>query len=162
MARGGGVKYGFPTKMRQCSLKSAYLSPSAFPFILHSLINDSSFLKVLRAFGRHWILFTAAEGYGGLLDITGSDLKTFLSNLNHMHSQVASSMLELEPPSFSVEELENGVLCVHYVTERKGLSPMVVGLLEGLAEKFSVSADVVQTQFVDHGDEHDVFEIRPS
>ena len=115
---------------------------------------------VLRGFGKHWILFTSSQGYGDLLDLTGGDLKTFLSNLNLMHEQVTSSMPELTPPSIEVVELEDQVLEVHYRSKRKGLSDMALGVLEGLIEKFKVEKEVVQTQFADRGQDHDVFEIR--
>lgn len=41
---------------------------------------------VLRAFGRHWILYTAKGGYSDILSMFGQDFETCLRNLNNMHS----------------------------------------------------------------------------
>lgn len=144
-----------------------FLSMQAYPDeITYSLVAaaseelDTPVEDLLKAFGRHWILFTAQEGYGALLDMTGATLSSFLANLNEMHARVASSMPELTPPGFEVQELDGGVIEVHYFSERAGLAPMVVGLLEGLVERFNTDAFVVQTQSCSDA-EHDVFEIRP-
>lgn len=91
---------------------------------------------LLRAFGRYWVLYTAKEGYGDLLDRSGRNLEDFLVHLDDMHARVAFSMPELQPPSFEVERCADDVLCVRYYSDRPGLAPMVVGLLEGLIERF--------------------------
>ena len=36
--------------------------------------------ELLCAFGKHWILFTAAQGYGPALEMAGSDLREFVGN----------------------------------------------------------------------------------
>ena len=36
---------------------------------------------ILEAFGEYWILYTAEEGYGEMLALSGSNLKDFLNNL---------------------------------------------------------------------------------
>jgi len=113
---------------------------------------------VLRAFGRYWSLFTASEGYGPLIDLAGQDTRTVLGNLDELHQRVAANMTELVPPSFEVEDIEGGVR-VHYRSKRAGLAPMVVGLLEGLAEKYREVAEVTQIQSIAEGADHDVFDV---
>lgn len=97
---------------------------------------------VLRAFGRHWILFTAREGYGALLDAAGRDLRDFLLGLDALHARLAIPMPELVPPRFRVCEETDGTLRVSYASDRAGLAPMVLGLLEGLAERFEAKVRV--------------------
>lgn len=115
---------------------------------------------LLRAFGRYWILYTAREGYGSLLDRTGATLAEFLENLDDMHARIAVSMPELKPPSFDVEQDDEGAIHVRYYSEREGLTPMVLGLLEGLVEKFSVEAEVQHRGETEDGGES--FVVRPT
>jgi hypothetical protein len=115
--------------------------------------------QVLEAFGRHWVLYTAQSGYGEMLAMFGSDLRSFLNNLDNLHSHVAMSFPALRPPSFTVEEIEGGAgLLLHYRSERAGFAPMVVGLLKGLGKRFSQDIGVRQTAFRG-SDDHDVFRI---
>lgn len=67
--------------------------------------------EVLRAFGEYWILYTAEEGYGSMLNMCGSDLVGFLHGMNQMHARIEASLPELRPPSFQVQEL-NASECV--------------------------------------------------
>ncbi len=101
---------------------------------------------ILRSFGRHWILYTAREGYGDLLDFSGNSLIEFIENLDNMHARIAVSMPDLNPPSFDHRETSSGDLEVHYYSDRPGLGHMVVGLLEGLIEKFNETAQVEYVQ----------------
>ena len=115
--------------------------------------------QVLEGFGEHWVLYTAQSGYGEMLAMFGSDLRSFLNNLDNLHSHVGMSFPALRPPSFTVEEIEGDTgLLLHYRSERAGLAPMVVGLLKGLGRRFSQDIDVGQ---VGHRgpDDHDVFRI---
>lgn len=97
---------------------------------------------VLRAFGRYWILFTANEGYGDLMNMFGSDMQTCLRNLNNMHGRMGAMMPALVPPRFVLVQSSADEFRLEYHSTRKGLAPMVQGLLEGLAEKFGESMDV--------------------
>lgn len=100
---------------------------------------------VLSAFGRHWILYTADEGYGGMMEMWGDTLPEFLNNLNHMHARIRLSMPELRPPVFEVEG-DDTPLTLHYWSEREGLAPMLFGLLKGLGERFGQVVHVEQTK----------------
>jgi len=115
--------------------------------------------QILEAFGEHWVLYTAQAGYGEMLAMFGSDLRSFLNNLDNLHSHVAMSFPALRPPSFAVEQIEGGPgLLLHYRSERAGLAPMVVGLLKGLGKRFSEEISVRQTAHRGP-DDHDVFRI---
>ena len=88
--------------------------------------------QVLHAFGVHWVLETAAKSYGPLMEAAGATLPEFLGSLDQLHSRVAVTFPQLRPPSFRVSDAEGSRLRLHYYSEREGLAPFVVGLLDGL------------------------------
>ena len=90
----------------------------------------------LEQFGEYWIRFTAEKGYGDLLKLFGSDLRSCLRNLNHMHARMGAMMPDLRPPRFIVEEEEPARIELRYFSKRDGLAPMVVGLIRGLAHRY--------------------------
>jgi hypothetical protein len=98
--------------------------------------------EILEAFGEHWILHTAAEGYGGLLDRTGRDFVGFLRNLGGMHVRVMAMMPELEPPTIHVLSCEADHCLVSYDSQRESLEPFVRGLLRGLVRRFGLEVRV--------------------
>jgi len=116
---------------------------------------------VLRAFGAYWILYTAEEGYGDMLAMCGSDLRSFLEGMNRMHARVEATMPHIRPPHFEVHAGEDGSLTLHYESEREGLAPMVEGLITGLARRFGhgVRIDHVRRRSPEQG--CDVFVIHP-
>ena len=101
---------------------------------------------VLEAFGDYWTTYTIEEGYGDLLTMMGSSLDEFLDNLDSMHALIAGTMPKLMPPSFEREAKDDGSSILHYRSEREGLAPMVLGLLKGLARRFSVTITVEQLE----------------
>lgn len=111
---------------------------------------------VLHNFGRHWVFFTAEQGYGEVMRMFGKDFRSCLANLNRMHGHMGAMMPQLKPPRFTVVEDSPKAITVHYFSEREGLGPMVVGLLEGLAEKFG---EKISVEFLPKGSpqEHDRF-----
>jgi hypothetical protein len=113
--------------------------------------------KILEAFGEHWILHTAQEGYGGLMRAAGRTLPEFLANLPNFHTRVSMIFPKLQPPRFHVSDVMEYSLKLHYFTNRPGLTPFVVGLLQGLGTMFSipVRAQLVESKVL--GADHDVF-----
>ena len=99
---------------------------------------------LLEAFGEYWTTYTIEEGYGATLDLMGDSLEAFLDNLDELHARVGSSMPGLVPPSFSREVVGQDDWVLHYVSEREGLAPMVIGLLRGLARRFDESVAIEQ------------------
>jgi hypothetical protein len=116
--------------------------------------------QVLEAFGEHWVLYTAQEGYGEMLSMFGTSLQQFLLNLDNLHSHVALSFPDLRPPSFQVESIpgDGNSLLLHYRSQRAGLAPMVVGLLRGLGKRFSQQIEVHRLERRPT-DDHDVFRV---
>lgn len=113
--------------------------------------------EVLIQFGEYWVLYTAQEGYGNLLAMTGHDFRGFLFNLDNMHAQVGLGFPELKPPSFRVTENSPEELILHYYSDRAGLSPMVIGLLRGLGKLMNTAVSVKQTANRAEGADHDEF-----
>ena len=107
-----------------------------------SEILEISTADVLEAFGEYWILYTADEGYGQLLNLSGSDLKEFLGNLNMLHDRITNIMPDLEPPKFTVIEIDNNKVELIYESAREGLASMVVGLLRGLGKRFDKNCSI--------------------
>ena len=96
--------------------------------------------QLLRAFGRHWIVFTGRTGYAALFDLfapNGAGLREFLKNLDNLHTRVGLSFPQLMPPSFRcLDEAGGRSTRLQYLSKRPGLAPMVEGLLEGLSDLF--------------------------
>lgn len=101
--------------------------------------------EVLRALGRHWVLYTGSNGWDHLFDVVGNDLRSFVASLDAMHLRLETVMPEMRAPSFAVSSIQDGQLEVIYRSEREHLAPMVLGLLEGLAELFGESWNIAQT-----------------
>lgn len=106
---------------------------------------------VLKEFGKYWILYTAKEGYGPMMDLFGNDFKSCLKNLNHFHSRMGITMPNLTPPRFTFHEESPASYIVSYYSKRQGLSPMVIGLLEGLAAKYKIKIEIVDLQKPEDG-----------
>lgn len=116
--------------------------------------------QVLEGFGRYWITYTADEGYGDLLSMGGHSVQQFLLNLDALHARVGSRFDELVPPSFQCTEVKDGTLLLHYHSRRKGLAPLVVGLLKGLGERFKQPIEIEHRDRTADGASHDTFFLR--
>ncbi len=104
---------------------------------------------VLEAFGEYWILYTAREGYGALIEAAGSSVEEFLRYLPNLHSRIKLTHPELTPPSFTTNRLEDGRLELEYRSHRGGLEHFVVGLLRGLAKRFDQSVEIEMEEATD-------------
>jgi Haem-NO-binding len=58
--------------------------------VTHRLVKAASTVlelapaQVMEAFGEFWVEYTADQGYGELMDMSGDDLPEFLDNLDNM------------------------------------------------------------------------------
>ena len=95
----------------------------------------------LEMFGEWWVLETAAKSYGPLMDAAGNDLVEFLRNMNGLHDRITGTFINYVPPEFRVESMNDGRHRIHYISKREGLTPFVVGLLNGLATRFDSGDD---------------------
>lgn len=141
-----------------------FLSMEAYPDDLtHRLVKAASVelgmsaAEILQAFGEYWVLYTAKQGYGEMMDMGGDNLPEFLQNLDNLHARVGLSFPQLKPPCFRCTDLQEDSLNLHYHSTRLGLAPMVIGLLKGLGDKFHTEIEITQTSSRDQGSEHDEF-----
>lgn len=114
---------------------------------------------ILDGFGRFWTQYTGREGYGEFLEAAGSSLWEFLHNLDELHSRVGLIYPKLTPPSFSCSEVTEQSLVLHYYSQREGLAPMVIGLLQGLSLMFDTPVTIEHLQQRAAGADHDAFRI---
>ncbi len=114
---------------------------------------------ILITFGEYWTLYTAKEGYGELLKMTGNTLPEFLRNLDTMHARVGLLYPELRPPSFRCTEISEKGLTLHYHSEREGMAPLVHGLLQGLSKMFDTAIEIEHIQQWPTTGEHDIFRL---
>ena len=116
--------------------------------------------QILRDFGSYWIRYTATEGYGGLVDMFGETLPEFLRNLGEdLHGRVSVTMPHLRPPEFYTDEISPNHFEVHYKSHRAGLTPMVLGLLEGLAQRYEAQATISHNRTQSDSPVHEVFDV---
>ena len=114
---------------------------------------------ILQTFGEYWTLYTAREGYGELLKVSGKTLPEFLHNLDNLHARVGLLYPELRPPSFECTHLDEAGLLLHYRSEREGMAPLVVGLLEGLSKMFATKLAIEHLQKRTTDGAHDIFKL---
>jgi hypothetical protein len=117
---------------------------------------------VLEAFGEYWVIYTAVEGYGELLNSAGDNLTDFLTNLDQMHARVKLAMPNLEPPRFRVTDQTDSTLVLHYFSDRPGLTPLVIGMVKGLAARFNHAIGIEHFRTGSGDDEHDAFTVSSS
>lgn len=113
--------------------------------------------QVLEAFGEHWVLYTAQEGYGDLLAMGGATMPEFLEKLENLHTHVALGFPQLRPPSFWCTDVSPASLRLHYQSTRPGLGPMVIGLLRGLGKLYKTRTRVTHDRTSGNGADHDEF-----
>jgi hypothetical protein len=145
----------------------AFISMESYPDdVTHRLVKAASLVlglpatEIMQAFGQFWVQYTSEEGYGELMAMSGDTLPEFLQNLDDLHTRVGVGFPKLQPPSFSCEEVETETLHLHYHSQRDGLAPMVVGLVQGLGIRLNTEVEVTQIQSKSEGADHDEFTIQ--
>ena len=99
---------------------------------------------LLRSFGHYWIGFASRSHYAPVMRISGDTLEEFLGNLDRMHNSIRMAIPEARMPSFRVMNTRADGVDIAYSSSRAGLEPFVVGLLEGLMERFQQQGEVRQ------------------
>lgn len=115
--------------------------------------------QVLIGLGEHWVRHTAQKGYGKLVTASGKTLPGFLKNLPNLLSRAAMIFPKLQPPRFECSDFTDRSMKLHYFSHRPGLTPFVVGLLQGLGKMFGTPVPVGLAQAKADGADHDVFDV---
>ncbi|XP_071799009.1 guanylate cyclase soluble subunit beta-2-like [Asterias amurensis] len=120
-------------------------------FITHGCYDDTITLQLVQAasdisglqvpvilelFGEFFFSFCQSSGYDEMLRALGGNLKSFLENLDSLHSYLSFSYEQMEAPSFRCERRHDNALILHYYSHRKGLHPIVVGIVRAVAKEF--------------------------
>ena len=122
-----------------------------------SEILDLPVATVLETFGKYWISFTINSGYEPMFSMSGNNLFEFLKSLDELHTRLSLSFPNYRPPSFYCADYGTSSLRLHYISEREGLAPFVVGLVKGLGDLFATPVTVTQEKAKSEGASHDVF-----
>ena len=67
---------------------------------------------------------------------------------------------ELEPPSFTVSDIQDGSLRLHYRSKRPGLAPVAMGMVRGLGKRFNTPIEIELVRSRESGHDHDEFLVR--
>lgn len=144
--------------------EDVFLSNESYPDAMtYDLVSAASEVlgvaarEVLIAFGEHWVLKTAREGYGSMLEANGRTLPEFLINLPSFHTRVAMIFPNLQPPRFNCTDVTESSMRLHYHSHRPGLTDFVIGLLQGLGKMFKTELSIEVLERKNEGADHDVF-----
>ncbi|MEO0413841.1 MAG: heme NO-binding domain-containing protein, partial [Verrucomicrobiota bacterium] len=83
----------------------------------------------------------------------------FLENLNALHDRLRMAVPHLNPPEFRVRSTGDQALNLQYFSDRPGLTPMVLGLLEGLGERFKTPTEAKLVSPKSDTQDYDEFEV---
>jgi len=143
-----------------------FIAMSPYPDQLtYSLVGSASKVLgvdaniILEKFGEHWILYTASEGYGDLMNLSGSTYEEFLTNMDMLHNRLSGVMPSLTPPKFTTRNITTNSLELEYWSNREGLVPMVLGMLRGLGKRFNKDCTVEHIQEKQSPDQCHVFRV---
>uniref|UniRef100_A0A8C5LUG3 guanylate cyclase n=1 Tax=Leptobrachium leishanense TaxID=445787 RepID=A0A8C5LUG3_9ANUR len=100
-----------------------------------SMLNVSE-EDVLKLFGEYFFAFCKQSGYDRMLRTLGGNLMEFIENLDTLHSYLAHSYKEMNAPSFRVEKQDNGIMLLHYYSDRSRLCHIVPGIIQAVAKDF--------------------------
>ncbi|RWS31956.1 guanylate cyclase beta 1 subunit-like protein [Leptotrombidium deliense] len=130
-----------------------------FIYTLRQPLSGLDLETCLEAFGTYFLEYCQNNGYDQILRVLGSNLPDFLTNLDNLHDHLGSIYPGMRAPSFRVTTTENGVLHLHYYSERKGLSAIVRGLVVAVAKQFfNVEVTVTKLESDDNSD-HEILEV---
>jgi hypothetical protein len=111
----------------------------------------------LRAFGHHWMAYAERQPWGKVMHSMGGSVRQLLPALDALHARIALAFPGVRMPHFRTETQPDGSIRVQYISERAGLAPFVLGVLEGIGAMYGEMIEVRQVEDRDAGAEHDVF-----
>ncbi len=143
-----------------------FVGMSSYPDKLtYDLVKNASIVLkadsniILEAFGEYWILYTAEEGYGDLLNMAGNSFPEFLDNLDMLHLRINNIMPDLRAPQFTTRNSQEKSIELEYRSHRNGFIPMLYGLIKGLGKRFDLNVSTTQIQEKNENNDCHVFKI---
>ena len=124
-----------------------------------SLVLKADANIILEAFGEYWILYTADEGYGDLMNMTGNSFTEFLDNLDMLHFRINNIMPDLKAPQFTTRNPQEKSIELEYRSNRNGFIPMLYGLIKGLGKRIDMIVTTEQIQEKNDDNDCHVFRI---
>jgi guanylate cyclase soluble subunit beta len=106
----------------------------------------------LISFGEYWITTFAPRDYEGVLKHAGASSFEFLKNLDDMHDRISAVYCDFKPPSFRVVNAGHQKAVILYTSGRKGLTPFVLGILQGLGVRFNEVIRIESVETKEFGD----------
>ncbi|XOV72076.1 MAG: heme NO-binding domain-containing protein [Verrucomicrobiota bacterium] len=97
---------------------------------------------ILKALGHYWVTHVAEKHYGAMMVAGGSTFQEFIANLPNFHRRVRMIFPDLEPPVFTVRTSSEHSLELIYESTREGLEDFVIGLLQGLGDRYKVNIHI--------------------
>ena len=113
--------------------------------------------QCLFAFGQYWVRFAGQGSLSSIMKFTGQNLASFIAILDPLHLAVGAAMPGARLPSFATLENAPGHLVVEYRSDRAGLESFVLGLLQGLMDRFQARGDI---EVLHRGEKSILFDIR--
>jgi hypothetical protein len=114
---------------------------------------------ILEEFGVYWVTVTGMQKYGDLMKAGGKSFTQFILNLPNFHSRVMLIFPKLTPPEFSVEQINEKQLTLHYYSNRDGLSSFVIGLIKGIGIIYDTAIETKIIFSEKKEFQHDIIEI---
>ena len=99
--------------------------------------------QTLQAFGHHWVKTSNTGVYANVMAILGGSLLDALRNLDRMHASIQIAMPDAQLPQFVIVSQDERAIKLAYYSTREGLESFVLGLLEGLLNRYNQPGSVV-------------------
>ncbi|MFM7143133.1 MAG: heme NO-binding domain-containing protein [Alphaproteobacteria bacterium] len=100
---------------------------------------------VLERVGEHFGRQCAGRDFGVLLNAGGATYRDFLRGLPDLQTRFGLIYPNTRPPRFAVEDTGPDSVTIVHFTSREGLSPLLAGVLAGLASVFGMEAAVTRS-----------------
>lgn len=94
---------------------------------------DMNLDTLLHTLGKYWFSYTKLQGWHSHFKLAGENFIDVLHGLDSLHANVKDAMPDANMPAFAVFPHEQGYK-LEYHSTREGFAPMVIGILESLAE----------------------------
>lgn len=92
--------------------------------------------RIWEQLGRCWMKLPSLAMFKEIVRMTGGDLESFLRNVDRMHASMAAVGKGPAGPRIDVRKADDTSLTVRYRSDRQGLEPFALGLLQGLLAYF--------------------------